>query len=350
MAPVRILLVEDDEDDYILTLDLLEEVRAQEFDLEWSDDYDEVQKKMLAQSHDVYLVDYRMGAKDGLELLRAAIAGGCKAPIILLTGQGDHEVDMLAMKAGAVDYLVKGELNASTLERSIRYAIQRKQVEAELAETQQRLADSREEERLHLAQELHDGPLQDLIGARFQLGVLKGMMREQEALAQLQAVQDYLQVVMHTLRTTCHELRPPALAPFGLESAIRAHAKRFRQAHPSLEIQLELDADQQSLPERVRLALYRIYQHALSNIARHAQANNVRVQFKLLRNQLILKIVDDGYGFVVPKQLLELARQGHLGLLGSSERAAAIGGKLEVISAPDAGTTLLVIVPRSHSV
>lgn len=346
MEKIRILLVEDDEDDYFLTEDLLFEVRGERFDLEWVDEADEALKKMRTMQHDVYLVDYRMGAENGLELLRRAIASGCQAPIILLTGQGDHEVDVEAMEAGAVDYLVKGEISASVLERSIRYAIQRKKVEAELAETQQRLADSREEERLHLAQELHDGPLQDLIGARFQLGVLKRLVSSEKALTQLQSTQDNLHIVMQTLRTMCHELRPPALAPFGLEPAIRAYAKRFQQAHPDLEMQLELDADHQSLPERFRLALYRIYQHALANIARHAEANNIRVQFRLTADQVILKIVDDGYGFVVPDNFLELARQGHLGLLGSKERANAIGGKLKVKSAPDEGTTLLVTAPR----
>ena len=349
MEQIRILLVEDDEDDYFLTEDLLSEVRGPCFDLEWVDEVDEALEKMLAMEHDVYLIDYRMGASDGLELLRTAIARGCKAPIILLTGQGDHEVDVEAMEAGAVDYLVKGEINASALERSIRYAIQRKKVEAELAETQQRLADSREEERLHLAQELHDGPLQDLIGARFQLGVLKRLISNEKALTQLQSAQDNLHIVMETLRTMCHELRPPALAPFGLERAIRAYAKRFQKAHPDLEIQLELDADHQTLPERFRLTLYRIYQHALANIARHAEATNIRIQFKLDPDQVTLKIVDDGCGFVVPDSFLSLARQGHLGLLGSKERATAIGGKLKVKSAPDEGTTLLVTAPRPRS-
>ena len=127
---------------------------------------------------------------------------------------------------------------------------------------------------------------------------------------------------------------------------MRAYADRFKVAHPQIQIQLELDSDKLSLPERFRLALYRIYQHALANIARHAEASNIRVQFKLGTHQVLLKIVDDGCGFVVPDNFLELARQGHLGLLGSKERANAIGGKLQVKSAPDNGTTILVTAPR----
>ncbi|HEX2640043.1 MAG TPA: diguanylate cyclase, partial [Pyrinomonadaceae bacterium] len=73
--------------------------------------------------HDIYLVDYRLGERTGLELLRAAIRNGCTAPIILLTGQGDKEIDFQAMQAGAADYLVKGELTAPLLERAIRYSL-----------------------------------------------------------------------------------------------------------------------------------------------------------------------------------------------------------------------------------
>ena len=350
MEQIRVLLVEDDEDDYFLTSDLLSEERERgpHFFLEWVDEADKALSLMLAMQHDVYLVDYRMGASDGLQLLRAAVTGGCKAPIILLTGQGDHEVDVYAMEAGAVDYLIKAEITASALERSIRYAIMRKRVEAELAETQKRLADSREEERLHLARELHDGPLQGLIGARFQLQALKTQIHDSEALKQLQSAQDNLHTVMHSLRNMCYELRPPIEAPFGLQAAIALYTERFLEDHQEISIQLELDEEQVSFPERFNLTLYRIYQHGMSNIARHAEANNIRVQFKLTSDQVILKIIDDGSGFVVPDNFLELARQGHLGLLGSQERANAIGGKLQVKSAPDKGTTLLFMAPRPH--
>ena len=75
--------------------------------------------------HDVYFLDYRLGEYHGLELLKEAMAEGCKAPMILLTGQGDHKVDIEAMRAGAFDYLVKGRLDSNLLERSIRYALDR---------------------------------------------------------------------------------------------------------------------------------------------------------------------------------------------------------------------------------
>jgi signal transduction histidine kinase len=122
---VRVLLVEDDEDDYFLTRDLLSEIQGQPFLLEWVKDYDTALEAMGRNGHDAYLLDYRLGQRNGLELLRGARAGGCRGPIILLTGQGEREVDIEAMRAGAADFLMKGRIDAALLERSLRYAIER---------------------------------------------------------------------------------------------------------------------------------------------------------------------------------------------------------------------------------
>jgi diguanylate cyclase (GGDEF)-like protein len=125
---LKILLVEDDEDDYIITLDLLSDVLGARLELEWVSTYDAAVEAIDRYSYDVYIVDYLLGGHTGLELLREAPAGGRKAPVILLTGQGDPDVDQEAMKLGVADYLVKGKTDAQTLERSIRYSIERAQM------------------------------------------------------------------------------------------------------------------------------------------------------------------------------------------------------------------------------
>ena len=130
----KVLLVDDDEDDYILTRDLLAESEGAAFNLEWIATYAAALEAIGQKQHDAYLVDYRLGDRTGLELLHTVIAQGCKAPIILLTGQGDHEIDVEAMKAGAADYLDKSQLGAPLLERSIRYAIERKRAEQKIRE------------------------------------------------------------------------------------------------------------------------------------------------------------------------------------------------------------------------
>jgi two-component system, cell cycle sensor histidine kinase and response regulator CckA len=137
---VKVLLVEDDEDDFVLAQDLFSEMPGQRFALDWERSFDAGLKAMTLNQHDVCLVDYRLGARNGVDLLRAAIEGGCQSPIILLTGAGEHEVDVEAMQAGAADYLVKAQLQSNSLERSIRYALQRKRAAAVAAFEQARLA------------------------------------------------------------------------------------------------------------------------------------------------------------------------------------------------------------------
>lgn len=134
IPPVRVLLVDDDEDDYILTRDLLSESQGIRFDIEWVNTWNLALEVMSKNQHDIYLLDYRLGTHSGLELLQQAVANGCRVPIILLTGQGDREIDIEAMRAGAADYLDKSQLRAPLLERSIRYAIERKKAEQKIRE------------------------------------------------------------------------------------------------------------------------------------------------------------------------------------------------------------------------
>ena len=131
---LRILVVDDDEDDFYLARDLLSDIEGCSIALDWLSTYDAALDAIGLGEHDVYLLDYRLGERDGLELLREALANGCKAPMILLTGQDDHGIDLEAMTAGAMDYLVKGQIDATLLDRSIRYALERRRVERQLEE------------------------------------------------------------------------------------------------------------------------------------------------------------------------------------------------------------------------
>jgi signal transduction histidine kinase len=131
---LRVLIADDDEDDYVLTRDLLLRIGHPRFELDWTPTYEGALQAIEKNQHDVYLFDYHLGHSDGLQLLRESLARGCKAPIILLTGNDNRETDVEAMKAGAADYLVKGQLDARLLERSIRYALERTRAQAELLE------------------------------------------------------------------------------------------------------------------------------------------------------------------------------------------------------------------------
>ncbi len=131
-AAPNILLIDDDEDDSVLVRDLLSDAFGGNVRSDWADTFEAGLSAMVADGHDVYLVDYRLGSRDGLDLVRAAVKAGCRSPIIFLTADNSRQTDLDAMAAGAVDYLVKDGIGASLLERSIRYAMERKRVEQRL--------------------------------------------------------------------------------------------------------------------------------------------------------------------------------------------------------------------------
>jgi signal transduction histidine kinase len=188
---VRLLLVEDDPDDYVLTRAWLSEIYGDRFHLDWAADYDAALAAMERPRHDVYLIDYRLGARDGLALLREAVGRGCTTPIILLTGQGDREIDVEATREGAADYLVKGKIDAESLERSIRYAIERKRTEDALRRARAELEDRVRERTSELAR----------ANAELQQHVEKLNEAKEAAEAASRAKDTLLAVVSHELRT-----------------------------------------------------------------------------------------------------------------------------------------------------
>ncbi len=216
----------------------------------------------------------------------------------------------------------------------------------ERAETLRLLAEGRERERQYLARELHDVPLQNLYSMRHKLEVVGRDRRGQENEKALTELNDVLEKTAEDLRILCGELRPPSLATFGLEKAIRAHARTIRRSHPDLIVHLSLSPDRRELSDHLRHSLFRIYQSALTNVLRHAEAKTLWITFQLNLDRVLLEIRDDGRGFHVPRSFLTLARSQHFGLLGISEWAEAIAAELSVDSSPGLGTVIRVEAPR----
>jgi PAS domain S-box-containing protein len=212
-------------------------------------------------------------------------------------------------------------------------------------ELQHLLLDQREQERLQIARDLHDGPVQELTAVTFTLQRMLIDKPDPELAVQLEEIKTALQTQITDMRNYASELRPPSLSKFGLEQAINSSVDTFIENHPGIHIKLEMDHTGLDLPEAIRLALFRIYQQALANVLKHAGASQVRVQLSMNGRVIHLRVQDNGRGFELPADWLELAHAGHLGLLGMRERAEAVGGMLEIISHPGNGTLVHVVVP-----
>ena len=129
---IKIAIVDDDEDDYFIINSLIKSIEGANLHVEWISHYQAAIEKIKAEAYNIYFIDYRLGNQTGVNLLQEAIAMGCEEPIVLLTGKGNREIDIMAMQSGATDYLVKSELNTEKLERCIRYSLERAAVLKEL--------------------------------------------------------------------------------------------------------------------------------------------------------------------------------------------------------------------------
>ncbi|HEV7951804.1 MAG TPA: hybrid sensor histidine kinase/response regulator [Candidatus Saccharimonadales bacterium] len=126
---IKVLLVDDDEDDYLILSRVFTHIPDSPFRLEWCASFDKAKSLIDARGHDIYLIDYRLAGQTGLELLEYAQPYRRSEPFILLTGVGDREIEIRSMKLAAADYLVKGTINAELLARTLYYSLERKQFE-----------------------------------------------------------------------------------------------------------------------------------------------------------------------------------------------------------------------------
>jgi PAS domain S-box-containing protein len=221
-----------------------------------------------------------------------------------------------------------------------------KQLQFEMVELKNRLQEGQELERLRLARELHDGPMQDLQGERYRIEELRKKAKPPLRDA-LEEVSRDIEKVIENLRNSAKELRPPTLSSFGLETAIRSYMRDFQDKYPHIRVHLVLARDQQLLPEEMRLTLFRVLQQSLTNVIRHSEARQVWVKFSFDEGKVSLMIRDNGKGFKVPSTWIGLVRNRHYGLAGMAERISAQGGTFTVESEPQKPTVVQAAIPWS---
>ncbi|MBC3541147.1 ATP-binding protein [Rufibacter sediminis] len=196
---IRILLVDDDEDDFVITRDIIQDIPGRHYHLDWTASFPEALALIREKKHDVYLVDFFLGAHDGLELITKAVEEGTTAPFILLTGQTDRETDEKAMRAGAQDYLVKGTFNPYDLERSIRYSIEHAKSLTQIQTLNAQLEQRVEERTQELAEAIQKLENTNRILYEAQLDIEKALQKEKE-LNELKS---------RFVTTASHEFRTP---------------------------------------------------------------------------------------------------------------------------------------------
>jgi len=223
----------------------------------------------------------------------------------------------------------------------------------ELARAHRQLLEAGEQERRRLAQELHDGAVQQLIGISYQLAArhrrasANGSGEDRDAdtlLATMEMTRQEVLDVATELRGMIGELRPPGLEELGLAAALHGYVSRLQREYGDDAPEIEVDVRDGALPIPipVALCLFRVAQEGMRNAIKHANASHVALRLRSEEEQLRLTVRDDGCGFEVPHRLSELASRDHFGLVSIAERVAQVGGNLTIRSEPGAGSEIIV--------
>ncbi len=321
LKTIRAMLIDDDRDDYFLTKDIVEDIPGGRYKLEWSSNYDSGLEAICAGEHHVYLIDYQLGKKTGIDLLRESKGRNCSGPMILLTGQGQRRTDLEALDAGADDYLEKAGLTPALLERTIRYALAKHAAEAnleqkvrertdELARVNEALreADQRKDEFLStLGHELRNplAPIRNsleimrLAGNNPDVVARQRERMERQVTQMVRLVDDLLDVS----RVVTGKLRL-AMETLTLNEVIQSAIELSRPHLEKAELQFTVNVpEEQILLDGDRLRLAQVFSNLLNNAAKYTDAGGtVELTSSWDVNRVVVRVRDSGVG--VPIELL----------------------------------------------
>jgi len=268
-------------------------------------------------------------------------------------GVNDAEAYFIAKDGSSIPFYFKAvRINYENQPCLLGYGIDisdRKKAEEELKESysairnlSEHLQNIREDERSHIAREIHDELGQQLTVLKMDASWLNKKLKDADENVR-QKLKDLLELMDSTVKTVrriSSELRPSLLDDMGLVPAMEWHLKEFEK-RTSLKVHFTIPSVELELPDTVKTGLFRIFQESLTNVARHANAKKVEIHLELENDTLQLSISDDGKGF----EMKEAVKKKTLGILGMQERSFMMGGKYEVSSKPGQGTTINVFVP-----
>jgi signal transduction histidine kinase len=371
-SPIRLLLVEDGIADARLLQHVLGEASEESFQMTHVELLAEAVNCLQSNSFDAILLDLSLPDSRGLGTVARVNEVAPHLPIIVLTGLDDKAMGMEAVRQGAQDFLIKGQVGGRLLARAIRYAIERKQTEQQLKslnETlEQRVAErttvatrrasqlqalaaelthTEHRERRRLAQILHDHLQQLLYAARLGLETLR--RREpidpatQETIEQIDGL---LGECIAESRSLTLQLCPPVLHEAGLAAAVEWLGRYVEQTH-GLSVEVEVDPQAEPESEAVRILLFEAARELLFNVVKHAETGHARLSLATASDDRIcLMVSDEGAGCVPTEPQNGQTKSSGFGLFSIRERLELLGGRLEINTAPGRGTQVSVFSPR----
>ncbi|MCC5835613.1 MAG: response regulator [Opitutales bacterium] len=307
---------------------------------------------------DLILADYGVRDMDGLSILETVHEHVPEVPLIFITSVSGEDRMIESLEYGATDYVSISRLSylvpaiyralREAAERSEhrRSAVQLRESQAQLRALSVYLQHAREEERTHIAREVHDELGQALAVFKMDIAWLSRHTPDKPpAVAKrLKTMGRYIDATILTVRRIITELRPGILDDLGLVAAIEWQSNEF-QNRTGIACVVRSNLTEEVLEDSFKTAFFRIFQETLTNIIRHANATAVQVNFTLLNNCLVLTVQDNGRGIAKA----EIENTFSVGLLGMRERVAKLGGSILFEGDPGRGTTVTVSIPCGRS-
>lgn len=349
-SPVEVLLVEDSPTDALIISEALVDIAEFDHNLTHAESLAAALARAQQMRFDVVFLDLGLPDGTGIDTFRRFHQVAPDTPVLVLTGQADISVGLVAIQEGAQDYLLKREIEATLLSRAIRYAMERNRALTALRasrEELQRLSayieQIREEEKTRIARELHDD-LGQLLTAlkidmtRFQEAIESRI--DQKSAGALQGLYGLIDQLVASVRRIAADLRPVMLDDLGPIPAIEWFVHEFSARH-GIAVKMHLHINEVSFNRDSGTEVFRMVQEALTNIARHSGASEASVEIVREEPVCTVKIGDNGRG-ALP---VGLRSRNSFGLIGMRERAARLGGTLNVESAPGQGFALTITLP-----
>ena len=309
---------------------------------------EEALRLALKNDFAVILLDVRMPGIDGFETARLIRTRERSrlTPIIFLTAEADQMNQVFrGYEVGAVDYLQKPVVpeflksKVAVFVELHRKSERLKESEDKLRRLAAHLISVREEERAHIAREIHDELGQVLTGLKMEVTWLAKRLREKPLIEKTDSMCKLIDATVGTVRKIATGLRPEMLDDMGLIAAVGWQAKEFQKrtgirCRTKLPPEVKLDID-------VSTTMFRIFQEILTNVARHSRATRVDMELAIAEDKVALEVIDNGVGIADS----DLNGKKSLGLLGMHERALLFGGEVKITGTPGHGTRVSVSIP-----
>jgi signal transduction histidine kinase len=403
VKPLHILLIEDNEHDRMAFQHAMK-MGGVEFTLTVCERAEEAENllKRADDAFSVVVVDFDLPGMNGLDFFMKMRRYKRLPPFVMQTGAGSETVAVKAIQSGIYDYIVKDtalgylnllpvvltkavqrhahdlarraakaalkkakdELEHKVQKRTATLALTIKALENEIEDKRQTelalqksrqqlkelsraILEAQENERKHVAQEIHDSIGGSLAAIRFALEEKLESMEQNpshEVISLEKIISQVDETIKESRRISAH-LRPSLLDELGLLPTLSWFCRDFSRLHTGLQIEQQLDIAEDEIPEKLKVVIYRVLQEAMNNVAKHSDATRVRLLLTAQENRIELSVTDNGCGFDPEEKLTETTVASGLGLSGMRDRTLLCDGKFEVVSEKGKGTTVHIALP-----